>query len=346
MNILIWCVTGLLFLLLLLPTAAYLYGGLEERRREILAGLSEEAIKLYLKQFQPRNSEHSKEVERVFNDYYARQFGRRHFVIPMILLAGIAGSLLFWSALSVTDWLYTTPLGPGHLPGLAVVAIGGAYMYCVYDLIGRWAFSDLSPSDLLGLSFRLVIAVPMAYAIASAFTPSIALTIAFLLGVFPTKTLLKIVRRSAAKKLDAGDLPESGESELQKLNGIDLKIAECLAAEGITTVLQLAYFDPVKLAIRTNLGFSYIVDCVSQALLYIYTGDRFQDFVKASLRGSYEVCDLNRALTSDTSNQSDEAKMRFEAIAKQLQYSPDVLRNLFTQVGGDPYTEFLYEVWS
>ena len=40
--------------------------------------------------------------------------------------------------------------------------------------------------------------------------------------------------------------------------------------EGITTICGLAYADPIDLTIRTNFDFNYVVDCVSQALMWIY----------------------------------------------------------------------------
>jgi len=257
-------------------------------------------------------------------------------------LVAISGILLYWSAWSVLDWLGEAVPKTGELPALAVVAISGAYMYCAFDIIDRWNSSGLSPTDLLWLSFRLAIAVPMAYALSSAFNSTLALTVAFLIGAFPTRTLLKVARRVASKLLASEDLPESGDTELLKLSGVDRKIAECFAAEGITTVLQLAYSDPVRLAIRTNLAFSYMVDVMSQALLYIYVGPRLADFANASLRGSYEICALRHGLKSE---QVAEAEKRFNAIATELKYPPDVFRNLISQVGDDPCTTFLYEAW-
>jgi hypothetical protein len=344
--LLIWIMPVLLFLLLLLPVFAYLLGGWKERRSEILTGMGDEAITRYFKTFHPRfPMKDAANGQDIFRQYYSRQFGRLAFLVPILLLAAIAASLLFWSALSALDWISNRPLGPGHLPALAIAAIMGGYMYATYDMISRWSSSDLSPTDLLWQSFRLVIAVPMAYAISSAFTPAIALTVAFLLGAFPTTEIMKIARRLVAKKLDAGELPESSKSELQQLQGIDLRNAERLACEGITTVLQLAYADPVKLAIRTNLSFSVVVDLISQALLWIYVTEDLPQLARMGLRGAYEIRDCFLNLTRGGEEKQALARSFLEIASKQVKYDPAGMKNIWSQVALDPYTIFLWESW-
>ena len=327
-----------LLLLLLLPVGVYLWVGWRERRSEILNTLSEVgAIESYFTHFHPSFPSESKKktLEDKFLDYYSRQFGRHHFVMPLLLLSAIAGLSLTWGALSVGDWLFRGGLKPGDLPWLAVAAIMGAYMYSAYDLIDRWNSGDLGPTDLLWPSFRFVIAVPTAYAISSLFTASVAPAVAFLLGAFPTNVLMKIIRRLAAKNLDV-DLPESGQSELLKLQGIDVRNAERLASEGITTILQLAYIDPVKIAIRTNLSFSAVIDFASQALLWIYLTDDLPKVAKVGLRGAWEALALYENLRGSRPDEKRVAEALLDKAAKRLEYEKEEMENIWGLIKLDP----------
>lgn len=219
-------------------------------------------------------------------------------------------------------------------------------MYCISEQIQHWTSWDLLPSDLLWMSFRLLIAIPTAYALSFLLKPEIAEPIAFLIGAFPTNTLMTIIRRLAAKRLDLDDVPASGETELRKLQGIDLRKAERFAGEAISTVLQLAYADPVKLTIRTNLGYSYIVDCISQALLRVYLSEEERDsWVRVGLRGAIEVRYIWLRTSSNDVNERAKNDELLEKIAGELKYELAILKNVLEQVAGDPYSEFLYQSW-
>ncbi|MFZ2277568.1 MAG: hypothetical protein WAW39_07205 [Prosthecobacter sp.] len=355
MNAYVVCAELLLFALIMAPLSVYILGGLKGRRNEVLAALNAKSIELYFRQYQPGTfDEHlksgklknpSKPALGAFEEYYDGQFGKRHFIMPTVLLGAVALVLINWSALSVLDWLAGNSTQGGHLPELAVAAIMGAYMYLVYDLISRWNASSLSPADILWYAFRLAIAIPTGYALTSAVKTDIAAPVAFLLGAFPMSTIISFSQRLGAKALGQEAVPESGDSELLKLDGIDKRIAARLAAEEISTPLQLAYADPVKLAIRTNLGFTFLTDCVSQALLYIYVLEKFQDFRKTSLRSSYEVMGLLRDMRALTADIKGPAQAKFEAVVSQLNIPKDILKNFVEEIGDDPYTEFLYWVF-
>lgn len=346
---------GLVLFLLLSPLVPYIWWGLRVRRDEILASLKEPSIKLYFQLYQPgTEQDHLKRGEKknpakplqgAFEKHYEEHFGRRHFIIPCIALVTVAGILTFWSSLSVRDWLSGQSAQSGHLPEIAVAAIMGAYVYVVYDLISRWNACSLTAIDIFWCAFRLGIAVPTGYALTGAVKTEIAAPVAFLLGAFPAGAIITFSRRIGAKALGQDAVPESSSSELLKLNGIDLRVTERLAAEGIYTPLQLAYTDPVKLTIRTNLGFTFLSDCASQALLYIYVSERFEDFRRASLRSSYEIRGLLLELKSPKDEFRSAAEVKFNAIAAQLNMPKDVLRNLVDEIGDDPYTEFLYCVF-
>jgi hypothetical protein len=351
---LIWSLAILVILLLLTPPIAYLYTGWFYRMDEIVAGMPEKAMILYFRQFHPQHQVQQEKVTERFRLYYKDQFGRRHFILPLILLFLISSALMIWSVFSILDWLgfdaKTVDINkahPGHLPVLAVIAISGAYMYCISEQIQHWASWDLLPSDLLWMSFRLVIAIPTGYALSAVLKPDMAQPIAFLVGAFPTNTLMKIIRRLAVTRLDFGEMPESGATELQELQGIDLRKAERFAGEGISTILQLAYADPVKLTIRTNLGYNYMVDCISQALLAVYLHKEERDgWIRVGLRGAIEVRIIWLRGKLDDAIKRTQNEEYLEKIAVVLNYELAILKNVLEQAGDDPYSEFLYECWT
>jgi hypothetical protein len=340
----LWGAMILLFLLLLAPVTAFLCSGWSVRRRNVVDGFSEDAIRFYFRAFHAHSKDPQDDIHERFNLYYNSQFGRQRFVLPLILFAAICGLLLCWSTFSIADLLQTGTVSTGKLPLVAVVAVMGAYMWALYDEIAKWYSSDLSPNDIYWWCFRFSIAAPMGYAAQSAFTDKLSLPIVFLLGAFPTIQLMTIARRIATRKLGFADSKDREVSELQSLQCVDVPKAEQFAAEGITTILQFAYSDPIKLTIRTGLSYSYIVDCTCQALLWIYVEHDITKLRKCGLRSAFEVLDLWLDL------QTSDAKARAEQVLREAAAvigCPETsLRNIFEQVALDPYTQFLFLSWS
>ena len=288
----------------------------------------------------PAEGEHKKE----FLELYAKHLGWKVFVFPgLALLASIVISI-WW--VRGGPMLFPSIEGDQNgLPPVAVAAVLGAYMWSLSEFTAKSLRRALAPRDLWWVSFRLVIAVPLAYSLTGFVKDDFGVPVAFLLGVFPTQTLMNFSRRLARKKLDLGEGPKQQESEVQALQSIDSRIAERLVDENILTNLQLAYADPIVLCIRTNLGFNTVVDYVSQALLWIYLEDDTAKLRKFGLRGAQEVRSLWGQLNG-TSEAKAEAEKTLKAVAGELGMAdPDALRNTFDEVANDPYTEFLWDVW-
>ncbi len=154
------------------------------------------------------------------------------------------------------------------------------------------------------------------------------------------------MRKLARQKLNLGEGSDNAdESQLQVLHGIDARKAERFAEEGITTVSQLAYFDPIRLTIRTNLGYSYIVDCVGQALLWIYTEQDQDKWRKVGLRSAFEIINLWNSFTGADLAERDKAVAVIKWLASQLTTDEMAVRNVIEEVAGDPYSEFIYNTW-
>lgn len=156
------------------------------------------------------------------------------------------------------------------------------------------------------------------------------------------------------QKLGLGDQQAELGLEVQQLQSVSRRVAEAFEDEGIDTISSLAWADPVDLTIRTNLDFNYVLDCMSQALLWVYFEQTTKQLYSYSLRGAQEVTGLvnclqgvavpwdpNQNLTPDQAR----AKATLTNIASNMQMSEAALLTTLFQVSEDPYTIFISKVW-
>ena len=119
--------------------------------------------------------------------------------------------------------------------------------------------------------------------------------------------------------------------------------------EGINTISELAWSDPVDLTLRTNQEFDYVVDCASQALVWVYFGDKtkdvYKDLYKVSLRSAHEVTSLIYSLESSDPMRKRLAESALQEAARMLSLAPEALRHTLRQIEEDPFTRFLVTVW-
>jgi hypothetical protein len=332
-------VAGLLVVLIAGPIASYLLGPWVFRRSEILDSFDAESVRQYFDLFHPTA------VDRNFEKFYEKRFGRRWYVVPTLVLLALTATAGLWVTRSALVLVHLQAATAGTLPATATLALAGAYMWVLGDLTARWRFRDLSPADLWWDCWRLVVAIPIGYAVGALFAASVGPSIAFLLGAFPTNQLFTILRRLGRRQLDLGaDTNESGESQLERLQGIDTRIAERFADEGFTTIVQLAYADPVELTMRcSSFAFSFVVDCQSQALAWIYFGDKLNTLSVLSLRGAQEIAGLVNEF--DDPEAKATATLTLGAAANKLEVDAPAFERTLREIAEDPYTQFLRAVW-
>jgi hypothetical protein len=332
-----------LIALLVVPVVIYLFTGWSVRRSEILGAVSTKGATLYFKQFYPALKPGT-DVLKAFDDHYLRRYGRRHYVVPLALLATVTSFLLVMASHTLLNWL----LGESsktNLPPVAVGATAGAYMWVAGDLLMRCRGRQLAPIDLYWAALRFVIAIPLGFAFTGILKDEAAVGIAFLLGAFPTHTLLTIARRVGNRKLGLSEGGQDAQSEVEQIQGITPGLAERLRDEGVSTVLQLAYSDPVDLTIRTSFSFLYVIDCISQALAWIYLEGDLQKTRKWSLRGAHEINTLITELQEGTDVAKATAEATIDRVAALLGIDRDVFARLLSEIAFDPYTEFIVNIW-
>jgi hypothetical protein len=365
MYITILISTGIVASLPLIPVGHYLRFGWPARRQQIVSRFSNDSIVHYKETFCPKAD--FNDNDGFAKDYDAR-YGRPLFLFPVLLLSV---TLFLLTYLSVS-WVFThdwanTAEGTAKI---AIFSLAGAYLWITYDLIIRARQNDVVTSDINRATLRLLVSLPFGFAIsgfAGGLTGStVSLSsgvLAFFVGAFPTDTVLKFMRRTAAVplKLDA-DTGEDGVKQLTKIPGITVPIAERLIDEGVKTRLQLAYADPVALTIKSGMDFSFILMCCGQAMVYTcFSDDQMKVVEKYGLRTGLEIYALNKALLSydkviddaakagtaaaDRNSEQAAAQKMLDNFAKDLPLDSDSARFILDDIAEDPYTRFVWWMW-
>lgn len=333
------------FFILISPIIVYLVNGWRTRRDDIVGFFSPDVIRAYFSTFFPSYLA-APNLSDAFRDHYKRRFGRQHFVLPAIGFGAISLFYLFLIAETVHSWLKPASDSEFIIPPIAVSAIAGAYMWVLFDFITRARCQDLDPADLFWASFRFSISVPLGLSLSAIFTNNVGMPLAFILGVFPTQTLMTMVRRIGTSKLDLPTYADEAGRELEQLQGINRVTAERFGDEGVKAILQLAYTDPVDLTLRTSFDYMYVVDCCSQALAWIYLEGTLGRIRRYGLRGAQEIntyiLEIDGQYGSDTQTK---ARAVLNLVAAEVGVHSDGLEHTLREIAEDPYAKFLCNVW-
>jgi len=369
--VIVFC--ALAVLLVIWPILRFLYRPWSFRKELIFGAVAGDAAVYYYQQFRPgapviTKTPPTKSVPSIdgyayphptrdayfeaFKEDFFRWYGRRYYIAPVAMLTILTAVSACWAQKMLREWA-SNEMGPGTtLRALTASALAGAFVWVISDEIDRLRRRDFTTSDVYYYVFRILLAIPFAWAIAAISVNGSPLglpgsiPLAFFLGAFPTTTLFKIARRFGAQTLKLGDDQETGNLELEKLQSIGKSNAERFQDEGITTITSLVYTDPVDLTIRTNFDFSYVVDCVSQALAWIYFQEDSAKLLALSMRGAQEITSVVRWASdaSDSARQTSADQAILDAAGK-LGLSDKAFRTTLSQIVQDPYSEFLVNVW-
>ena len=335
------CVVGVAALIFI-PIIMYLVLTRGSRLSDIIAYFNtHKAVASYYRQF--RRSQPADQRQPVdFEKDLIERFNWRYYLLPMGLLLSLIVALGYGSFETLCAWFGVVGSRGFVFSGIGMAAIAGAAMWVIADELARVRRRDFTTTDVYNYVFRLLLSVPFGWALAHVVLQQAWLPVAFFLGGFPTTTLFQIARRLGAKNLGLADDPETGGLELEQLQCVNKSNAERFQSEGVSTITELAYCDPVDLTLRTNFDFNYVADCVSGALLWIYFPDKMNIMCAYSLRGAQEVGSF-----MDTLNNSPTAETLsvLHAAAAALSVPSAALRTTLDQVAEDPYTKFLREVW-
>jgi len=159
-----------------------------------------------------------------------------------------------------------------------------------------------------------------------------------------------MMRRLSEKQL--GENTAEASDDIIALQGVNKEIMERLRNEDITTVTQIAYCDPVRLVMRSNLTFNFVTDCMGQALAWLYFEDKLAALRPLGMRGAVEIKNLMDDYDAEVGGdrklkaERDRAAAALLKIAEAIKQDPSTVEAAFREIAGDPYTEFLSEVWT
>ncbi len=337
-TLLVWTAALTTWVWTVVPASLGMYASKRGRIARFLKGMSTEALELYVEQWLPA-ARHEKDRANFVSAHLAdllQALWPQALIFSVLSLCSVLALATGCSALLAKD--ESLPLS---LPIMA--ALAGGFCWVLYDQIACCRIGDFTPSDVAGHSLRLVISIPLGASLSSVSAPNVGAAVSFCLAAFPTTTLFKYARRFADRSLSLGDSINAETAlEVEHLQGVGRPEAERLAEEGIASLLQLAYSDPVALALRTNVPLDFATDVVSQALLWTYARDRLPRVQSVGVRGAVEASNLRSLLQG-----GDQAALGVvEALAGALEVSRDCAMYILGEVTGDPYTEFLCALWA
>lgn len=380
-----------MLIVLIIPILYYLFTGWKLRRNEIVTSFTGDGILRYYETFFQRKhkeivelleitdeqitkqtkkdinnpesddedvrltkEQNSKLIEK-FDDYYDLTFGKKRFIVPVLfLILVILATTFLILFLAFNNKILELFYKSENYEKLVITALAGflgSYMWILQFLINRIQGRQLSPLDIYWASFRVIISIPVSLAITTIIEDPLKYCIAFILGAFPTTTLFKMMRVLFSSKVGFKEETDQT-SVLLNLQGIGRKQAEKFSEEGVETILQLAYSDPVDLTIRSGYSFSYVVDCCSQALAWLYFENSMETLRKYGIRGAQEIItlnnELNRKASDDPETQDEEeilAKIALNKMAAELKMNKDALQRTFDNIAYDPYAQLLNDIW-
>jgi hypothetical protein len=343
------CLAG--WLVLLLPTLFYLFVTWTIRRKLLLERFTttndanqdeDEPIRKYYAQFFP-GRKLEPDLYKQFKRDFDRSYGRRYYLLAFILLAIVSAIGLWITAVSIQGWVgWLSVRKP--VPPIVISAFLGAYAWVLYDQFARFRTGDFTPYDVYAGVYRFLIAVPLGVSLGAFAKDNVGVGIAFLLAAFPTTTLFRLSRRLVGTQLSLGEGTENGNLELEKLQCMGRSNAERFLDEGVATIAELAWSNPIDLAIRTNRDLNFVIDSISQALLWIYFRD-VEKLYPFSIRGAQEACTLLEDCKSPRRKVQKAAAHTLKVAAAAINLDEQAFTYTLMTVAEDPYAEFLYSIW-
>ncbi len=234
-----------------------------------------------------------------------------------------------------------------------ILALWGAFVWSLYEILTRRMSGDLTPVELYDVVFRYLTAVPVGYAFSLLVTDSVAGFVAFTVSAFPIRDLRQLLRKQALQKL--GEAPQASSAQVAKgyigevLSGMGNDTIARLQELNIESYLDLAYTDPVRLVIKTGVPIQLALTWIDQALLAAYFPQHKAKFELLGMPCALDLCEFYTTHCFDV-EQNKEKDWRNDQAVKDLSTILDIpieilvsqpLKSIFK----DPYTEFLVHVW-
>lgn len=209
------------------------------------------------------------------------------------LVRGTRWPILVATLVITVGWMLTLlPAGPPQpdnmqpgqlldffMPPRSAVVFGflGAYFFVLNTVLHRYVRADLKPKAYSSITVRILIVFILSWVVGLELgTSTFALTLTFLIGVFP-ESALTLIRESIRNQTGLfgrpvgliGSRPRE-RYPLTELEELDVYDRARLLDEGVTNIEGLAHHDLIDLMLETRISVPRLVDWVDQAILYLH----------------------------------------------------------------------------
>ncbi len=280
------------------------------------------------------------------------------YVFPLLVLV----TLTISSAYIAYAWIryrLTQPVQEpvaAHVPLVIIMALAGGYVWSVYQIFARIRASELSPADLYEIDLGLLVAVPigLAFSLITAEQDGVRSFMAFAASAFPLREISRLVRQYATRQMigsaDAATTRPAERHLGTAIEGLSDQTLARLSELRITTVLDMAYCDPIRVMVQTGFALPVIIDWIDQSIWALYAGDLKTEINKCGIRCSLDVCefvDLHLLDAEGKRNAVIEAmhKEAVDVLSQKLSCQPPLLQDLLFRIYCDPQVVVLRRLW-
>jgi hypothetical protein len=253
------------------------------------------------------------------------------FFIPMIvgLSVSVQGIYLFITA-GTGKW-------PEQQIYLASIGFMGACLLIIGHLASRVVRNDIQPGTFHHLTMRLFLAPALALLVTSVVTtdrfPAALSCIAFGVGLFPAIATRKLA--SWFSNLLGGK--NQSVLPLSCIQGLDADDELRLWEEGITDAEQLAVARTQDLMVKTSYGLDRIIDWKDQAFLFMYVGDKLQNWRDVHIRGALDVLGLAPRYYGERTETME------QTLATTMGKPVEIIQRLIDTIDNDPRVHQLWQ---
>jgi hypothetical protein len=285
-------------------------------------------------------------VAALFDFYYST--GSYLFGIAMNVLVAIGVSTCIAVAAHVPLFNLAPDLTrlAGKIPPTLAFSFIGAYIWSLYDLLKRYRSVDLTPAAFQFSWLRMLGACVAGPLVSAGAADGIKNLIAFGIGVLPLQAVFEYFADVASKKMGTTlNQKQAYPPDLYKLQGMTLDSIDRMEEHRVDSAATLAYTDPIRLFLKTDIEWLVIIDVIDQALLYNYVGDKLGDLRPIGIRGSIETAIIYQRLCSGDQAEKDQANGLIALVAPKLGLSVAETLNLIRTVWEDGQVRLLSQLF-
>ena len=324
-----------------IPLVYLAYRKILKHKRESLSSLlaQDGVFDSYQKRFGKPGGDRESVVKELFNLYY----GPATYVLPIVMnmVVIVMGVSISLAHIKVP---FALPIAAQGLvtsfPVYASLGFTGAYILSLYDTLRRARTSDLSAFSLHFTWVHMLLASILAPLVAPAFSDVFAAFVSFGIGLFPIKDTFAYVQSSVKKKLDITIAPEENTGlPMGLVQGLNSEVIDRLEEEGITSIVDLAYYDPIKLFFKTNYAWAWVIDVMDQALLINYLGKEIDAIRPIGIRGAIEMT------VAGEPDRKPKVESLIAVAADRLKFTPAEVRSIGITMYGDEQVDLVWQLF-